>query len=498
MVNIKIIGKKILFFFIAFFTVMLLLLFWKFQLKRKLNSKENKNSLTNFSNLSNSFKNENILTKNSSENKESLLYQKDIPINISDVNTSSDHIISKGNHSNIKTNLNVSENLVKENTTTIDIIYDENSLEEFKDKNKDYNLRISRKRYYENDYPTSNIKNDLEVISSEEKTKVISKSEKVSNIKKREKQAKAIRKIKQESKEKMKSVMLEAFDSLKIIKENSNLEGLNKINIDNYIEKEYINIRNAVKFFQQRINDESIKAYNNISLKFGFPIKIQNNTSTDLISGQFFSNIINSLKSLNLSNDQENKLKEMIENEEKMISKQWERQNNTLIENITNIREEALKSIKNIEKRAFNEINKLSELKSNENVNKLEISDLNNVLLNASQLVDFQNKSSLSSTEQVNSSIIEKQIFNTTTDKQNFDSSSFSEIISSKNKTDEISYSYFSSGFKYLICFTFIISITLLLWTFFNFKPKKVFKSKKYDDINEEYLNNQITYNLLI
>ena len=162
----------------------------------------------------------------------------------------------------------------------------------------------------------------------------------------------------------------------------------------------------------------------------------------------------------------------MIENEEKMISKQWERQNNTLIENITNIREEALKSIKNIEKRAFNEINKLSELKSNENVNKLEISDLNNVLLNASQPVDFQNKSSLSSTEQVNSSIIEKQIFNSTTDKQNFNSSSFSEIISSKNKTDEISYSYFSSGFKYLICFTFIISITLLLWTFFNFKPK--------------------------
>ena len=120
------------------------------------------------------------------------------------------------------------------------------------------------------------------------------------------------------------------------------------------------------------------------------------------------------------------------------------------------------------------------------------------MLLNASQPVDFQNKSSLSSTEQVNSSIIEKQIFNSTTDKQNFNSSSFSEIISSKNKTDEISYSYFSSGFKYLICFTFIISITLLLWTFFNFKPKKVFKSKKYDDINEEYLNNQITYNLLI
>ena len=344
----------------------------------------------------------------------------------------------------------------------------------------------------------SQIEKDLNINDS----RIISKLEKVNNLL-NDYEALRIKKIKIESREKIKLIYSNAIEKFKEIIRSLQFEG-NKLDIYLYIDIESVRIRKELLLSQEEIKNATIIANNKTLKDIGFTIENQSFERNDSLHGQFFNNIIDSLRNLNLNEDQENKLKENISNEENRIIEEFRRKNNTLIQKIFQISNETINLIHNLKLIAIDEILKKEELGLiNNKTSDTYISEINSTLqqINSSHTIDEQNNMTISSNLTQTTKSFNDNINNTSNpDKQKTYSLNETSKILIIDDSSNIFSNKFISAIKTLLYISLILSIVFLIIIFLNYNQKKLFNPKKYDDKpKEEYSKRgEITYDPLL
>jgi hypothetical protein len=508
-------------FFLAFFSligVLFLLIMIKSSKKNdKLYQaqlkKEIMNTSLNSTNVNQSFNNndsqnvekENLTPINSSQNLETVNNSlQESTLDSSKVFTNNSIIVSNNDSAMIT-------NVIKENITTIDVLLSNSSMNEYYEKNKDYNQRISRKRNYENDYPSDKRidQQTKEVIKKDNLTDSLTvKVEKIIDL---ENHSRQIKDIKNQAKQIIENKLSSVSSELDNLKNNLQNEE-EKDYFDKQIKVEMDKLNNSLKEAEKNIDKFTIESYYNNAEKNGLIVseESKNEALNKTKDEEFFHNIMNKLKGLNLTEEEENKLNKLFHNKQEMHSNQSNNNNLKFMQTVNEIMNETTNFFNEVERNTSMKINQLNKniINTSETKNLDEKINLSNETI--SEISNSTNTTIANATEQIDS-YLTKDI------KDINPETNQSEKLNTTNKITNISgYSVNNNsvtgelkpniGFigvlgkflQLLIIVGFVAALIFLTLSYFNIKQKKIHRRKKFDDVNEESLNTEITYNLLI